>query len=39
MAFKASFKFSDSREFDVFLKSATPFPKCYLHKEKWTFDS
>ena len=25
---------------DVFnLKSATPFPKCYLHKEKWTFDS
>lgn len=26
--------------FDYFiLKSATPFPKCYLHKEKWTFDS
>ena len=24
---------------DVILKSATPFPKCYLHKEKWTFDS
>ena len=26
---------------DLFLnlKSATPFPKCYLHKEKWTFDS
>ena len=23
----------------VILKSATPFPKCYLHKEKWTFDS
>ena len=23
----------------LFLKSATPFPKCYLHKEKWTFDS
>ena len=23
----------------VYLKSATPFPKCYLHKEKWTFDS
>ena len=23
----------------VGLKSATPFPKCYLHKEKWTFDS
>ena len=22
-----------------FLKSATPFPECYLHKEKWTFDS
>ena len=27
-------------ETDFFdLKSATPFPKCYLHKEKWTFDS
>ena len=25
--------------FLVSLKSATPFPKCYLHKEKWTFDS
>ena len=25
--------------FQVILKSATPFPKCYLHKEKWTFDS
>ena len=25
--------------FDLNLKSATPFPKCYLHKEKWTFDS
>ena len=24
---------------DKLLKSATPFPKCYLHKEKWTFDS
>lgn len=24
---------------DFSLKSATPFPKCYLHKEKWTFDS
>ena len=23
----------------IILKSATPFPKCYLHKEKWTFDS
>ena len=22
-----------------YLKSATPFPKCYLHKEEWTFDS
>ena len=21
------------------LKSATPFPKCYLHQEEWTFDS
>ena len=27
----------DKKEF--ILKSATPFPKCYLHKEKWTFDS
>ena len=27
MAFKASFKFSDSREFDVFLNSATLFQK------------
>ena len=25
--------------FIFILKSATPFPKCYLHKEKWTFDS
>ena len=25
--------------FEKNLKSATPFPKCYLHKEKWTFDS
>ena len=24
---------------EYILKSATPFPKCYLHKEKWTFDS
>ncbi|EDV00315.1 hypothetical protein BACCOP_02603 [Phocaeicola coprocola DSM 17136] len=24
---------------EIILKSATPFPKCYLHKEKWTFDS
>ena len=24
---------------NIYLKSATPFPKCYLHKEKWTFDS
>ena len=23
----------------LILKSATPFPKCYLHKEEWTFDS
>ena len=23
----------------ILLKSATPFPKCYLHKEEWTFDS
>ena len=26
-------------EYQYYLKSATPFPKCYLHKEKWTFDS
>lgn len=26
-------------EKESILKSATPFPKCYLHKEKWTFDS
>ena len=26
-------------DFFFYLKSATPFPKCYLHKEKWTFDS
>ena len=26
-------------KFFIILKSATPFPKCYLHKEKWTFDS
>ena len=25
--------------YKIYLKSATPFPKCYLHKEKWTFDS
>ena len=24
---------------EIILKSATPFPKCYLHKEEWTFDS
>ncbi len=35
---------SDSREVKArwrkfSLKSATPFPKCYLHKEEWTFDS
>ena len=28
-----------SEDIFVSLKSATPFPKCYLHKEKWTFDS
>ena len=27
------------KEIVAFLKSATPFPKCYLHKEEWTFDS
>ena len=26
-------------ELEEILKSATPFPKCYLHKEEWTFDS
>ena len=32
---------SEGRDYlkEVYLKSATPFPKCYLHKEKWTFDS
>lgn len=29
----------ENGEFVFNLKSATPFPKCYLHKEKWTFDS
>ena len=29
----------DNYIFIMTLKSATPFPKCYLHKEKWTFDS
>ena len=29
----------ESLEKQFILKSATPFPKCYLHKEKWTFDS
>ena len=29
----------DYQYFLYTLKSATPFPKCYLHKEKWTFDS
>ena len=28
-----------TKVFQNYLKSATPFPKCYLHKEKWTFDS
>ena len=32
-------KRSSSSRYQSFLKSATPFPKCYLHKEKWTFDS
>ena len=31
--------FIPSGAFYFTLKSATPFPKCYLHKEKWTFDS
>lgn len=32
--------FSKVRKINFYiLKSATPFPKCYLHKEKWTFDS
>ena len=30
------FLYQDIKEY---LKSATPFPKCYLHKEEWTFDS
>ena len=29
----------DAAGYKEYLKSATPFPKCYLHKEKWTFDS
>ena len=33
----ANFKLA--QELDMILKSATPFPKCYLHKEEWTFDS
>ena len=32
-------KSENVHSFLAFLKSATPFPKCYLHKEKWTFDS
>ncbi len=35
---KASFS-NVKENFKKDLKSATPFPKCYLHKEKWTFDS
>ena len=35
----AKYQSEGSTVSDVFLKSATPFPKCYLHKEKWTFDS
>ena len=30
---------TQDKNFPYILKSATPFPKCYLHKEKWTFDS
>ncbi|MTS93152.1 hypothetical protein GMD93_19450 [Pseudoflavonifractor sp. BIOML-A4] len=32
-------KYSEIMKKVFSLKSATPFPKCYLHKEKWTFDS
>ena len=32
-------RFDITGTFSYNLKSATPFPKCYLHKEKWTFDS
>ena len=31
--------FGNTIQAGIILKSATPFPKCYLHKEKWTFDS
>ena len=31
--------FLKEEDFLYYLKSATPFPKCYLHKEEWTFDS
>ncbi|WP_195306478.1 hypothetical protein [Phocaeicola vulgatus] len=37
--FPLSLRFTIDRKFFYFLKSATPFPKCYLHKEEWTFDS
>ena len=36
---KGNWLFPMMFDFYVNLKSATPFPKCYLHKEKWTFDS
>ncbi len=32
-------KYFIGKEILWYLKSATPFPKCYLHKEEWTFDS
>lgn len=34
-----TFPFFQFTRYLICLKSATPFPKCYLHKEKWTFDS
>ena len=39
MAMPASSQQALSLKDYEYLKSATPFPKCYLHKEKWTFDS
>ncbi len=38
-AFHHHASLSEIQLFHILLKSATPFPKCYLHKEKWTFDS
>ena len=39
LAFISSGLSAGTLDFKDNLKSATPFPKCYLHKEEWTFDS